>query len=69
VTVFVDYKLFFSLEVSNPNFCSLEAVANTVVPELTFCDFLQPGQTLCQDVTGTEDGEESAVCIYIVCAF
>jgi len=24
---------------------------------------------LCQDVKGTEYGEESAVCIYIVCAF
>ena len=30
---------------------------------------VQPGQTLCQDVRGTEYGEESTVCIYIVCAF
>ena len=36
--------------------------------ELTFCESVQPGQTLCQDVTCTEYGEGSAVCIYIVCA-
>ena len=30
---------------------------------------VQPGQTLCQDVRGTEYGEESTVCIYTVCAF
>ena len=30
---------------------------------------VQPGQTLCQDVRGTEYGEESAVCMYIIRAF
>jgi len=30
---------------------------------------VEPAQTLCQDVRGTEYGEESAVCVYIVHAF
>jgi hypothetical protein len=29
----------------------------------------QPGQKLCRDVRGTEYGEESAVCIYVMCVF
>ena len=29
----------------------------------------QPGQKLCRDVRGTEYGEESAVCVYVICAF
>jgi len=37
--------------------------------ELTFCESVQPCRTLCQDVRGIEHGEESAVCVYIVCAF
>ena len=36
---------------------------------MTFCESLQLGETLCQDIRGTEYGEESAVCIYIVRAF
>jgi len=31
MTVFVDYKVFFSLKVSNPDLCKLEAVANPSV--------------------------------------
>jgi len=30
---------------------------------------VQPGQTLCQDVRGTEYVEEGTVCIYTICAF
>jgi hypothetical protein len=37
--------------------------------ELTFCESAQTGQTSCHDVRRTEYGEESAVCIYIRCAF
>ena len=29
----------------------------------------QPGQKLCRDVRGTEYGEESAVCVYVIRAF
>ena len=68
----VNYKLFFSLEVSDPNLCRLDIVATQVYfkySELTLCETFQPGQTLCQDVRGTEYGEESAVCIYVIYAF
>jgi len=37
--------------------------------ELTFCESVQPDRTLCQDVRGCEQSEESAVCVYIVRAF
>ena len=37
--------------------------------ELTFCESVQPGEILCQDIRDTEYGEESAVCKYVVCAF
>ena len=37
--------------------------------ELTVCESVQPGQTLCRDVRGTEYGGESAVCVYVICAF
>jgi len=37
---FVHYKLFFSVEISNPNLCRLEAVANPTVHSVFWVDFL-----------------------------
>ena len=39
-TIFVDYKLFFSLEVSNPDLCILETAANPNVLSVFWVDFL-----------------------------
>jgi hypothetical protein len=72
IIIFVDFKLFFSVEVSNPDLFRLEAVAipsALSIFELTFCESLQAGETLCHYVMGTEYSQESAVCIYILRAF
>jgi len=71
IIIFVDYKLFFSLEVSPRP----QQIRSCNQPQCTSSNLswlfvsVQPGQTLCQDVKGTEYGEESAVCIYIINAF
>ena len=41
VIIFVDYKLLFSLEVSNPNLCTWETVANPSVLSAFWVDFLE----------------------------
>jgi len=37
--------------------------------ELTFCESVQPGQTLYEDIRGTEYGEENTMYVYIIRAF
>jgi len=40
IIIFVDYKVFFSLEVSNPDLSRLEAAANPSVLSVLCVDFL-----------------------------
>ena len=70
VIIFVDYKLFFSLEVSNPNLCRLEAVANPSVLSVFWADFLWVCRTWSDIVSGCKGywiwwGK---YCVHIYCA-
>jgi len=74
VIIFVDYKLFFSLAVSNPDVCTLEAAANPSVLSVLCVDFLWVCPTWSDIVSGCKGALNMAkkvlyTYIYIVCAF
>ena len=74
IIIFVDYKLFFSLEVSNPDLCTLEAAANPSVLSVLWVDSLSVCPTWSDIVSGCKGLLNMArkvlyTYIYIVCAF
>ena len=52
IIIIVDYKSFFSLEVSNPDLCRLEAAANPSVLSVLWVDFLSVCPTWSDIVSG-----------------
>ena len=71
IAVFVDYKLLFSLEVSNPNLRRLDAVANSSVLSVIWVDFLWVCPTWSDIVSGCKGywirWGKCCVCICYMC--
>jgi hypothetical protein len=66
IIIFVDYKLFFSLEVSNPNLCRLETAANPSVLSVFWVVFLSVCPTWSDIVSGCKGVLNVVRKVYII---
>ena len=66
IIIFVDYKSFFSLEVSNPDLCRLEAAANPSVLSVLWVDFLSVCPTWSDIVSGCKGVLNMVRKVYII---
>jgi hypothetical protein len=66
IIIFVDYKSFFSLEVSNPDLCRLEAAANPSVLSALWVDFLSVCPTWSDIMSGCKGALNMVRKVYII---